>query len=286
MSAIGNITAPLIGDDPSGLKELGRQLEEARCKAGMSQAELGILLGFSQSTISRVLDGKYPHMSPQMRRTAEWVIAMAHGGHSMATAPYLTLEQSATCLRDWEPSVIPGLLQTEGYARCALAASDPWLKPAELDQAVALRMRRQEVWTRADPPIFAAIISEAALRRRVGSAQVMRDQMARLIEMNAPPARTIQVLSFDADDSVGLLAPFVLASLADQPDAAFLDDTLNGRTTGDHGKVAKLREHFDALRTEAENRAGSIRMIREAEARWTRQMQDGGNPHSAATAIA
>lgn len=273
MSTVSTITAPLIGDDPSGLKELGRQLEEARRSVGISQAEFGRrFLGFSQSTTSRILDGTYQHMSPQQRRTAEMVVALAHGG-AMASAPYVSLEQGAASLGDSAPLVIPGLLQTVAYARCALHAADPGLRPAELDQAVALRMSRQKIWNRTDPvpPLLTAIVGEAALCRRVGSPAIMREQMGRLIEMDQHPSVSVRVLPFDTDDSVGLLGPFVLASFAsgEQPDAAFLDDALNGSTTTDHGIVAKLRDLFQGQIREAENRAGSIRMIREAEARWT-----------------
>lgn len=217
---------------------------------------------------------------------------MANDGHAMETAPYLTLEQSASSLRDWEPTVVPGLLQTAEYARHVLAAADPGLLPADLDQAVALRLKRQEIWARESPPppVFAAIISEAALVRLVGTPEIMRGQLGHLLSMTEqhPGLISVQVLPFDAGASVGLLAPFVLASFpdSDQKDAAFLDDTLNGTTTEAHGTVAKLRVLFDALGREAENRAGSIRMIREAEARWTRRISDGGNPGSAATATA
>lgn len=273
MTAIGTASAPLIGDDPSGLGELGRQLEEIRCKAGMSQAELGQLLGFSQSTVSRVLDGKYRHMSQQMRRTAEWVIAMAHGGHSMATAPYLTLEQSATVLCTWEPAAFPGLLQTPEYARHVLRAATPGIPAADLDQAVALRGKRQEIWERPDPlpPMFAAVIGEAALRRLVGTPEIMRGQMEHLVAMSEHPRVRLQVLPFDAGGSVGLLAPFVVAAFAsaDQPDAVFLDDTLTGRTTDDRLTVAKLRLLFDELSREALRPRDSIKMITEAAGQWT-----------------
>jgi len=252
--------------------DIGARLRRMREAKGISAEEMAsTVFKCSQSYFSKLERG-VKEMTPDMRRTAEWVLAIADDGHSMASVPYISLEQSAGQLRSWEPDAVPGACQIEGYSRCVLAAASPGISPSALDQAVALRARRQEIWDREDPPppMLAVVIGESALRRLTGSREVMRAQMERLAEMASHPRVSIQVLPFDAGGSVRLVCPFVIASFADpsRPDAAYLDDTLAGRTTDKHATVAQLGLPFDALAREALRPRESLTMITEAAARW------------------
>lgn len=87
-------------------------------------------------------------------------------------------------LRTWQPLVVPGLLQTESYARQVFRGANPGRSDADIEQRAAARMARQRIWQRSDPapPMLAAVIGETVLRRLADSAYVTREQLARLLE--------------------------------------------------------------------------------------------------------
>lgn len=108
---------------------------------------------------------------------------------------YLGLEQGARLIRCYEPRAVPELLQTADYARALLTLAHPD-KPADaIERRVALRMRRQHILDRADPPQVWLIVEEAALRRPIGGSTVWRQQLDRLIEAVSRPNITLQVLA-------------------------------------------------------------------------------------------
>jgi transcriptional regulator with XRE-family HTH domain len=104
------------------------------------------------------------------------------------------LEESASLIRAYEPQVVPGLLQTEDYARAITTASFPGATEDETERRVALRLARQELLRRPAPPEYWVVLDETVLRRPVGGRDVMRSQLARLIEAAEPGNITIQVI--------------------------------------------------------------------------------------------
>jgi uncharacterized protein DUF5753/helix-turn-helix protein len=108
------------------------------------------------------------------------------------------LEQAAELIRGYEPHCVPGLLQTEDYARATVSAGYPDAPPEETGRRVALRMARQELLTRPAPPRLWIVIDEAVLRRPAGRPTVMRAQLDRLIAAAQQPGITLQVLPFAA----------------------------------------------------------------------------------------
>jgi transcriptional regulator with XRE-family HTH domain len=111
---------------------------------------------------------------------------------------YLGLEQGAAVIRCYEVQFVPGLLQTEHYARAVIRLGLPEAPDEEIERRVRLRMERQQVLTRRDPLKFWAIIDEGALRRPFGGAAVMRDQLRHLIQMTEMPNVTVQISPFCA----------------------------------------------------------------------------------------
>jgi transcriptional regulator with XRE-family HTH domain len=110
---------------------------------------------------------------------------------------FLGLESSSSIVRNYEPLLIPGLLQTEEYARVAIRIiQEPDPSPAELDVMVDLRMRRQEVLERPDPPQLHCIVDESVIRRRAGGDGVMRRQLTKLLEMSSRPNVVLRVVPF------------------------------------------------------------------------------------------
>ncbi|MDQ1293005.1 MAG: hypothetical protein QG608_886, partial [Actinomycetota bacterium] len=114
---------------------------------------------------------------------------------------FLGFESSASIIRNYEPLLIPGLLQTEEYARIAIrVVQEPDPSPAELDAQVDLRMRRQEVLEKPDPPQLHCIVDESVIRRSVGDRDgdrgVMRRQLTKLLEMSSRPNVVLRVIPF------------------------------------------------------------------------------------------
>lgn len=107
--------------------------------------------------------------------------------------PYLGLEQAARVIRCYEVQFVPGLLQTEDYARAVILLGHAGAPAEEIDRRVGLRMRRQEILERPDPPCVWAVIDETALRRPIGGAATMRRQIAHLIEIAERPRVTIEI---------------------------------------------------------------------------------------------
>jgi len=269
-------TVPAGGDspDPAALEALGRRLREMRRARGMTQASVAEVLNCDHSAVSRIESGTYP-LTPQMFRAVERLLTLtAAEGYETWFISYLEIERTATVLRTWEPLVIPGLLQTEAYARLVIRGATPGHGAAEVDHLVAGRMARQQIWERSDPPppMMPAIIGEAALRRKLGGADLMREQLQRLLGLaDSEPRVSVQVLPFSSPGCAGLLAPFVVATFAPdpRPDVAYLDNALDGSPTGKRDQVARLALHYDALAREALTPSDSAELITRVIREWT-----------------
>src|ERR1017187_5304893 len=113
---------------------------------------------------------------------------------------HLELESTARMIRTYEAQFVPGLWQTEGYARAVVRARSVSSTPEQVERQVTIRMRRQQILDRASPPPpeMWAVLDEAVIRRAVGGRDVMRDQLKQLREISANPLVTLQVLPFSA----------------------------------------------------------------------------------------
>lgn len=110
--------------------------------------------------------------------------------------PYIGLEESASQIRTYELQFIPGLLQTEDYARAVISKGARGASKEVIDGRVAVRMNRQKLLTRQDPPRLWVVLDEAALRRPIGGSRIMHAQIARLLELIDEPFLTLQVMPF------------------------------------------------------------------------------------------
>ncbi|GAA0380320.1 transcriptional regulator [Acrocarpospora corrugata] len=117
--------------------------------------------------------------------------------------PYLGLEQGASVIRGYDVQFVPGLLQTEHYARSVIRLGHPELPTAQIERRVTLRMRRQRILDRVVPPKLWMIVDEGALRRQIGDPATMRDQLRHLTEMAAQSQVTLQVMPFAAGHPLG-----------------------------------------------------------------------------------
>jgi transcriptional regulator with XRE-family HTH domain len=142
---------------------------------------------------------------------------------------YVDLESAATLIRTYEGQLVPGLLQTEDYMRAVIAGAHLDDPPGEAEQRVQLRLGRQALLERADAPRLWAVVDEAALRRPVGGARVMRAQLERLIEATKLPNVTLQVLPFKVGAHPAMVGAFSILRFADRelPDLVYLEHLSN-----------------------------------------------------------
>ncbi|WFE61674.1 helix-turn-helix transcriptional regulator [Micromonospora sp. WMMD712] len=170
--------------------------------------------------------------------------------------PWTEIEREATGLRCFESVVIPGLLQTEAYARAVLACG-PLV--ADADDHVEMRLQRcAAVFDRPRPPLSVFVVDEAALRR--GKPEVMRPQLDHLLAMAQRPMVMVYVLPLSAGLHPGRAGPFVIATTPDGDDVGYLDDQAAGHITND---VAPLWAVWDTVRSLALPRDQSIDFLGE-----------------------
>jgi transcriptional regulator with XRE-family HTH domain len=138
---------------------------------------------------------------------------------------YVDLEAAAVLIRTYEGQFVPGLLQTDDYMRAVVQGAHLEDSSEEVGRRVRLRMARQIVLTREQPPRLWAVVDEAALRRPVGGRDVMRGQLERLIEATKLPNVTLQVLPFDAGAHPAMVGSFSILRFPEQelPDVVYLE---------------------------------------------------------------
>jgi transcriptional regulator with XRE-family HTH domain len=142
---------------------------------------------------------------------------------------YVDLESAATLIRTYEGQLVPGLLQTEDYMRAVIGGAQLDEQPEEGERRVALRMGRQTLLSRRDAPRLWAVIDEAALRRPVGSPEVMRGQLERLIDAAKLANVVLQILPFGAGAHPAMVGAFSILRFADQelPDVVYVEHLTN-----------------------------------------------------------
>ncbi|GAA4628383.1 helix-turn-helix transcriptional regulator [Actinoallomurus vinaceus] len=177
---------------------------------------------------------------------------------SPAFISYAEQEQLADSLRIFDPLLVPGLAQTEAYARGVLCAGQ---RDDRLAQAVALRLGRQDILDRDDPPFLVVLMRESALREVVGGSGVMKEQLAHLLEMARRPNISIQAIPARAP--VYVVSSFTLLGHMEGADLAYVDGAEgNGQLISAPRQVHSLAVLFDQIRGVALPTSESEELIR------------------------
>ncbi|MFF2653987.1 helix-turn-helix domain-containing protein [Streptomyces sp. NPDC058045] len=274
-------SAPTIGQ-----LVLGRQLRALREKAGLGREDAAKLLRVTPATVRRMEMAETALKVPYVRlllpaygipeSDVEVFLALVdeanrpgwwHRFHDILPdwfSGYVSLEEAATTIRTYEPHFVPGLLQTEDYARCVLTTGSVGsLDPARLERHVALRLERQALLTRAEaPPKFWVVLDETVLLRPVGSAKVMREQLDRLLEVTELPHVTVQLAQLSAGHHPGTYSPFVLFrfGVPEVPDMVYVEYLTGALYLDQEREVAEHKEAMDRMVTHAET-AGRTREL-------------------------
>jgi transcriptional regulator with XRE-family HTH domain len=251
---------------------VGAQLRRLRTEAGVSREEAGEAIRASEWKILRLENGKVGFKQRDMVDLLQLygVTDPDEGAELLklareANAPgwwqqygdllpqwfraYVDLESAATLIRTYEGQLVPGLLQTEDYMRAVIGGAQLDESPEEAERRVALRILRQTVLIREQPPRLWAVIDEAALQRPVGSPEVMRGQLERLIDATKLANVTLQLLPLGAGAHPGMVGAFSILRFADQelPDVVYVEHLTNALYLDRHDDVNQYLHVIDSI---------------------------------------
>lgn len=222
-------------------RQLALELIRRREEAQLSREEVADRLEWSTSTIFRIETGRSKPQPRSVRQLLdlygiagaerEGLLQLArdarqpgwwHSFRDVLPNPYevyIGLESGAASIRNFEPLIIPGLLQTQDYARATFRSGPRELNRNDVDRRTEVRMARQYVLARPDRPRLWVVIDEAAVRRVVGSPRIMREQLHHLLKAAEEGTTTLQVVPFSAGAHAGTTGPFVILGLTQPTDA-------------------------------------------------------------------
>lgn len=182
--------------------------------------------------------------------------------------PWVDLEREAVTLRSFELAWVPGLLQTEAYARATLAGGV--LAPDAVAEFAEARMNRQAILSRDGGPLLIAVLDEGVLRRRVGDDRaLMASQLARLLGFAEMGSVQLHIVPADAPSYPGLDGPFTIADLPDGSRVAHVDSAAQAQILDQTSELVSLERRWERIRGEALPRGRSLDLLREAAASWT-----------------
>jgi transcriptional regulator with XRE-family HTH domain len=243
--------------DPSSSPRalLGAELRHRREAAGLTQDELGRPLFVSGSFIGQLEAGtrrmlsEYAHQIDQVLGTDGF---FARNCHSVAGSRYpehfaaaAEAEAIATTIKEYAPLLIPGLLQTEAYARAVFRAYQPTATEDVIDDLVAARLDRTKLLTDPASPLFWTVLDEAVIRRSVGGPAVMAEALRHIAGLARRHRIIVQVLPFGTGAHAALDGGLKLMTFSDGPPLAYLDGLGSGQLTDDPASLARYHLTYD-----------------------------------------
>ena len=177
--------------------------------------------------------------------------------------PYISLEAAASVIRNYEVQFVPGLLQSPSYAREVIRLGHPAITPDELNRRVELRMGRKRLLSRPTAPRLWAALDEAVLRRPMGDASVMREQVDHLLEMTAHPNVTLQIVPFNVGGHSAAGGPFSILRFAEPElsDVVYLEQLTSALYIDKPVEVDRYLEVMERLCVQAETAPDSITLL-------------------------
>jgi len=267
------------------LRRLAAELRRLRSAAGLSREQVEAETGVNEGTLYRLetararpqrrtlialldlyhVNGALKDDLIDIARTADgqgW-LRPYHSELPEEYAAYISFESEARAVRNYESLFIPGLLQTEDYARSVISGTLPMASQTEVEQRVRARLERQELLHRDNPLELWAIVDEAAIRRLVGGWAVMRAQLAHLLEAADQPNVTLQVIPYDVGAHPGMPGSFVYMEFAEpgDPELVYVDTLAGDLFLEADADLRRYSQMFDHLRAAALSPAQTAGMI-------------------------
>jgi len=269
-------------------RRLALELLRRREAAGLTREEAARQLEWSTSTIFRIETGRSRPQPGNVRVLLELygvtgperdgLIRLArearqpgwwHSFRDVLPNPYevfIGLEAGAASIRNFEPVVVPGLLQTEEYARQMSRGGPRELDREDIERRVQVRIERQRILTREDRPRLWAVIDEAVIRRVVGGPDVMAEQLRHLIECAEQGETTLQVVPFSAGAHAGTTGPFITLDFPEptDPSVVYVETLAGDLYLEERADVDRYTLAFDRLLAAALHPDDSVRLVQQA----------------------
>ncbi|MEU7054966.1 helix-turn-helix transcriptional regulator [Streptomyces sp. NPDC046197] len=246
----------------SAMKMLGVQLATARRAAGFTQRALAERVMVDEETIASIEQGRRP-LKPDLAELLDQLLGtkgllsagVAHlpeiDQFPMWAELYVQHEREAIALSWYDALVVPGLLQTEAYARAVLGSHLPPFDEEELETKIVARMSRQEILQRKVPPTMSFVVWEPALRMPIGGRDTHRVQLLRMREFAELPGLSLQILPLSRASHVGTAGPFTLLETPDHQHLAYTESQRGSQWVSDPNEVSILARKYAMLRTQA-----------------------------------
>ncbi len=255
---------------------LGKRLTDLREKAGLTYEQAAAALDVTHATIRRMEKAEVGLKLPYVEKLLvtygvdnpaelEGFLALTREANRPGWwhryrdvlpewfSAFVSLEGEAHLIRAYEPHYIPGLLQTEAYARAVLQAGLPNASADTIERGVALRLERQALLDREDPPMLWAVIDETVLRRPIGGPDVMRGQIDRLIEACSLPHVRLQIMPFAAGPHPAMYGPFHIFrfQIQELPDMVCAESLVGAVYFDEREDVSTFLEALDRMCAQA-----------------------------------
>ncbi|WP_077192371.1 helix-turn-helix domain-containing protein [Streptomyces lydicus] len=256
------------------LQRFGRDIKQVRLARKLTQKHLGKATGYSEGYVSKVESGTLlPRPSEKFAKgcdiafgTGELFAGMLQridqGDHPSWFAPYLNLEKKASRILTYETNLVTGIVQTEDFARAVFRVSNPRASAEAIEDKVAARLRRREVFERETPPLLWIIHHEACLRTVVGDAKVMAGQLDHLMTTAASPHIELQIMPFSAGIPATSTMPFTVLRFHDSPTVLYTETRAGGRIHDSEQTVDAALDDYDLLRAHALSPDESLALIK------------------------
>jgi transcriptional regulator with XRE-family HTH domain len=269
----------------SPLDYYGFELRRHREAAGLTQRQLGDIVNYTGSLVGQIETArKLP--TPEFSERVD--AALGTGGllsrlvdlvmRSQVPAWFqqvAELEVRATEIYSFDTHMVHGLLQTEAYARAVLGVLDQ----SNLDDRTSVRIARQKVFEKDEPPVFWAVLSECALRQEMGGRGTMREQLAHLLTFETNPRINVQILPYSAGAHAGLTGSFDVYRFAGDPPIIYTEGYGSGHPTANPRTVKDCSLRYDHLQASALSLRDSAELIRRLmEERYGEQHDSDGDP--------
>ncbi|MEU1277261.1 helix-turn-helix transcriptional regulator [Streptomyces sp. NPDC005805] len=267
--------AKAIEPEESMAALFGAQVRRLRMAAGLTQAELGVLVHVVSTRITQIERASGAKPTLELARALD--AALGADGLLIDLWPHVHRESfpdwsrtfmahaaKATAIREYTAHVVPGLLQTEEYAHTLLGV-DPALKDeVQLRERLTARLERQERLSAPDRPELLVILDESVLRRPIGEPEVMRAQLTRLLREAAEPHITVLVLPFDHGAHGMLGGSLTLLTLPNGSEVAYTEGAYEGQLFEENEDVKRFALTYDRLREAALPPRRSLSLIQTA----------------------
>ncbi len=264
---------PAAGSEPTAgiLRVFGRQVKRFRLRAGLERPEFAARTGYAVSTIAAYEQGRRVP-PPRFIEVADDLLdaggVLREMKEEVARAQYppffrdaARLEAEAIELHAYDTHVVKGLLQTEDYARAVFAMRRPLLDEATIEQRVAGRMLRQEIFTRWPAPLMSFVIEEAVLRRPIGGAAVQRGQLEQILLTGQHRNVEIQVMPLQREEHAGLAGPFTLIETTSGRRIAYAEVQKSSSLYTERAPVRELEAQYGIIRAQALTPRESVAFI-------------------------